>query len=52
MDASCNVDWVAGGDGLVSEKEKILLTEEQETLLIPLYCKAQEGNPLFGDEKG
>lgn len=32
-------------------KEKIQLTEEQETLLIPLYCKAQEGNPIFFDPK-
>lgn len=31
-------------------KEKISLTREQETLLIPLYSKAQE-NPLFNDEK-
>ena len=35
-------------------KEKILLTEEQETLLIPLYSKAIESrrpNPIFVDEK-
>ena len=31
-------------------KEKIFLTKEQETLLIPLYSKAQD-NPLFDDEK-
>ena len=31
-------------------KEKITLTKEQETLLIPLYAKAQD-NPLFVDEK-
>jgi O-methyltransferase involved in polyketide biosynthesis len=31
-------------------KEKILLTEEQETLLIPLYSKAQD-NPVLKDEK-
>jgi O-methyltransferase involved in polyketide biosynthesis len=31
-------------------KEKVILTKEQETLLIPLYAKAQN-NPLFLDEK-
>jgi O-methyltransferase involved in polyketide biosynthesis len=31
-------------------KEKVALTKEQETLLIPLYSKAQS-NPLFDDEK-
>ena len=31
-------------------KEKILLTKEQETLLIPLYSKAQD-NPILKDEK-
>jgi O-methyltransferase involved in polyketide biosynthesis len=30
---------------------KITLTPEQETLLIPLYTKAQPGNPLFFDPK-
>jgi O-methyltransferase involved in polyketide biosynthesis len=35
----------------MNTKEKALLTEEQETLLVPLYCKAQEGNPIFVDEK-
>ena len=34
----------------MSTKEKITLTREQETLLIPLYSKAQD-NPLFNDEK-
>jgi len=34
----------------MNTKEKILLTKEQETLLIPLYSKAQD-NPLFDDEK-
>jgi O-methyltransferase involved in polyketide biosynthesis len=34
----------------MSAKEKITLTKEQETLLIPLYSKAQD-NPLFNDEK-
>lgn len=29
----------------------ITLTPEQETLLIPLYAKAQPGNPLFYDPK-
>ena len=29
----------------------MLLREEQETLLIPLYCKAQKENPIFFDEK-
>lgn len=35
-------------------REKVLLTEEQETLLIPLYAKATESrlpNPIFVDEK-
>ncbi len=31
-------------------KEKIVLSKEQETLLIPLFAKGQ-GNPLFDDEK-
>ena len=31
-------------------KEKISLTQEQETLLIPLYAKAQ-GSSIFSDEK-
>ena len=31
-------------------KEKILLSEEQETLLIPLFSKAQD-NPVLKDEK-
>jgi O-methyltransferase involved in polyketide biosynthesis len=31
-------------------KEKITLSEERETLLIPLYAKAQE-NPILNDEK-
>ena len=35
----------------MSEKTKITLTPEQETLLIPLYTKAQPGNPLFFDPK-
>lgn len=30
-------------------KAKITLTPEQETLLIPLFAKAQPGNPLFYD---
>ena len=34
----------------MNAKEKISLTKEQETLLIPLYAKAQD-NPLFNDEK-
>ncbi len=33
----------------MNAKEKISLTKEQETLLIPLYAKAQH-NPLFNDE--
>jgi len=35
----------------MSEKTKITLTPEQETLLIPLYAKAQPGNPLFFDAR-
>jgi O-methyltransferase involved in polyketide biosynthesis len=34
----------------MENKEKILLTKEQETLLIPLYSKAQD-NPILKDEK-
>ncbi len=34
----------------MSTKEKIALTKEQETLLIPLYAKAQP-NPVLVDEK-
>jgi O-methyltransferase involved in polyketide biosynthesis len=34
----------------MSTKEKIVLTKEQETLLIPLYAKAQQ-NPVLCDEK-
>lgn len=34
----------------MSTKEKIVLTKEQETLLIPLYSKAQD-NPILRDEK-
>lgn len=34
----------------MEHKEKILLDEEQETLLIPLYSKAQD-NPVLRDEK-
>ena len=33
----------------MTEKAKITLTPEQETLLITLYAKAQPGNPLFFD---
>src|SRR4030066_709646 len=35
----------------MNEKTKITLTPEQETLLIPLYTKAQPGTPLFFDPK-
>lgn len=35
----------------MNEKMKITLTPEQETLLIPLYTKAQPDNPLFFDPK-
>jgi O-methyltransferase involved in polyketide biosynthesis len=35
----------------MNEKTKITLTPEQETLLIPLYTKAQPGNPMFFDPK-
>jgi O-methyltransferase involved in polyketide biosynthesis len=35
----------------MSQKTKITLTPEQETLLIPLYTKAQPGNPLFFDPR-
>jgi O-methyltransferase involved in polyketide biosynthesis len=37
-----------------NKKEKVLFTEAQETLLIPLYSKATESrwpNPIFHDEK-
>ncbi len=33
----------------MDEKAKISLTPEQETLLIPLYTKAQPDNPIFYD---
>ncbi len=33
----------------MNEKAKITLSPEQETLLIPLYAKAQPENPLFFD---
>jgi O-methyltransferase involved in polyketide biosynthesis len=35
----------------MNEKAKITLSPEQETLLIPLYAKAQPGNPLFFDAR-
>ncbi|HSG42870.1 MAG TPA: class I SAM-dependent methyltransferase [Anaerolineales bacterium] len=35
----------------MDEKMKITLTPEQETLLIPLFTKAQSENPLFFDPK-
>lgn len=35
----------------MNEKAKITLTPEEETLLIPLYAKAQPENPLFFDPK-
>ena len=35
----------------MKDKTKITLTPEQETLLIPLYAKAQPGKPLFFDPK-
>ena len=35
----------------MNKKMKITLTPEQETLLIPLYTKAQPDNPLFFDPK-
>jgi O-methyltransferase involved in polyketide biosynthesis len=39
---------------MIATKEKVLLTEAQETLLIPLYSKATESerpNPIFIDKK-
>jgi O-methyltransferase involved in polyketide biosynthesis len=41
-------------DAQRNHKEKITLTEAQETLLVPLYSKATESrrrNPIFADEK-
>ena len=35
----------------MNDKAKITLTPEQETLLIPLYAKAQPGNPIFFDPR-
>lgn len=38
----------------MNPKEKVLFTQEQETLLVPLYSKAMESrrpNPIFVDEK-
>ncbi len=37
-----------------NHKEKVLLREEQETLLIPLYARAfesRQADPIFVDEK-
>jgi O-methyltransferase involved in polyketide biosynthesis len=45
---------VTGVFKMTLPKEKILLSEEQETLLIPLYSKAvesQKPDPIFVDEK-
>lgn len=39
---------------MASNKVKIRLTEEKETLLVPLYCKALDGSrlaPILADEK-
>ena len=39
---------------MASHKEKVRLTKEQETLLIPFYSKVSESqrpNPIFVDEK-
>jgi O-methyltransferase involved in polyketide biosynthesis len=41
---------VRKGVTILNTKEKVTLTKEQETLLIPLYSKAQD-NPLFDDKK-
>jgi hypothetical protein len=38
-------------EATVNEKAKIKLSPEQETLLIPLYAKAQAGNLLFFDPR-
>ncbi len=35
----------------MEDRSKISLTPEQETLLIPLYCKANKDNPIMLDEK-
>ena len=35
----------------MNDTARITLSPEQETLLIPLYAKAQPGNPLFFDPK-
>jgi O-methyltransferase involved in polyketide biosynthesis len=43
-----------GSGDMKDKKEKIKLTKERETLLIPLYCKAVEAmrkNPIIIDEK-
>jgi O-methyltransferase involved in polyketide biosynthesis len=40
---------VANKDFTMNEKTRVTLTPEQETLLIPLYTKAQPDNPLFFD---
>ena len=43
-----------GSSQMVSSKEEVRLTQEQETLLIPLYSKATESRrpvPIFSDEK-
>ena len=35
----------------MEQQARIVLTPEQETLLIPLCCKAREDNPVFDDAK-
>jgi O-methyltransferase involved in polyketide biosynthesis len=35
----------------LENKHKIRLTPEQETLLVPLYCKALKENPVLFDHK-
>jgi O-methyltransferase involved in polyketide biosynthesis len=35
----------------LEDKRRIMLTPEQETLLIPLYCKALKDNSILSDEK-
>lgn len=35
----------------MEKQSRIALTPEQETLLIPLYCKASKDNPVFDDAK-
>jgi O-methyltransferase involved in polyketide biosynthesis len=49
-----NTDDIMNKNTTSHQKEKVLLTEAQETLLVPLYSKATESkrpDPIFVDTK-